>query len=328
MKFEFSAGAIIYREQRGKRQFLFLKRDDGSLHRITWLDTPKGRIEKGEHAHDAAIREIREETGLSVMLDPYFKEEIHYWYMDGKEKISKTVTHFLAKVPADSNVKVSQEHAGFVWLEFSQREKELKYPQSREILEKANDYIDRLEAIEELNTEYAKLPSQHKNWDLSKRLVPGHGPVNAKIMIVGQAPGRNEDIEGKPFIGQAGKLLTVMIEKAGLKRENIYITSVVQFFPPDNRLPTEEETASCLPFLKKQISIIKPKLIIVVGNYPSEHVIGMKNVMTIHGKLVDSEEYNAKVFITIHPAAAVRIKKHVPVMEGDFVKLKEIVKSI
>lgn len=188
--------------------------------------------------------------------------------------------------------------------------------------------ISRKEEMQELNDQYARLPNSQDNWNLSRRLVPGDGPLDAKIMIIGQAPGRFEDQEGKPFIGAAGKFLNLMITIAGLKREDLYITSVVQFFPPENRLPTDEEAELCMPLLERQIEIIKPKLIVVLGNFSSINITGIGEVTKNHGRVIEDSKRNCKIFITLHPAAAVRIKANVPTIEADFRNLKELVKTL
>jgi len=105
-------------------------------------------------------------------------------------------------------------------------------------------------------------------WKTRKNAVPGEGNPHAEIMFVGEAPGENEDIEGKPFVGAAGKLLTKLItEVLGLKREDVFITNVVKCRPPQNRDPTEEEMTACSPYLRMQIDIIKPKLIVTLGRH-------------------------------------------------------------
>ena len=317
MKFEFSAGVVIYTYKGGKRRFLFLDRAD-------MLDVPKGHIEEGENAEDAARRETREEAGIAdLRLDRYFRDEMVYWHMKSGEKIKKHVTLFLSRVADDTKVKTSFEHTGFEWLTLDEAMRKLKFKDQKELAVRVNDYVDRLEAMEELNREYAQLPKKYKDWDLSTKFVPGHGPLNAMMMFVGQAPGRNEDSAAEPFVGAAGKFLNTMIRRAGLKREKVYITSIVQFFPPDNRLPTEEETKRCMPFLKRQIAIVKPKLIVSLGNYSTQNLVGLSEVNKNHGRIVKSEY--GDVFITLHPAAAVRIKANVPTVEKDFDKLKEII---
>ncbi len=317
MEFQFSAGAIIYTYIDGIRHYLVLQRED-------WLDMPKGHIEKGEDPRSAAVRETREETGLDVSLDPYFKEKIAYWYFERKQKVKKTVTFYLSKTDV-VDVNVSFEHIGYMWITLQNRPK--LYKNMENLLKRADEYIDRLEEIKIINREYSELPGELKKWELSRNFVPGDGPVNAKVMVIGQAPGRFEDKQRKPFIGMAGKLLTLLLKKAGFERSEVYITSVVQFFPPDNRLPTDEEALCCLPFLKKQIEIIRPRLIVLLGNFATLNVDGSAAVMKNHGKLIKSREYGGYIFISLHPAAAVRMKKFVPLMEKDFANLKKLVKK-
>ena len=326
MKFEFSAGAIIYRKGGNKeRQYLTLKRTD-------WLDFPKGHIEEGESKEQAAKREIKEESGLDVEFVPGFERSIGYWYMENwtgnKEKIKKEVTYFLARVPPDAKVRISEEHLDYMWGTIGEYRKVKLFREQMEVLADADSYARRFEAMEALNGRYAQLPKLQRGWDLSKRFVPGDGPLDAKIIFVGQAPGREEDERLKPFVGAAGKLLTKLIARAGLKREQVYITSVVQFFPPENRLPTEEETVLCTPFLKEQIKIIGPKLIVVLGNFAAENVAGVKTVMKTHGKLLRHKGYGAHVFVTLHPAAVVRLKKYTELIEGDFDRLRGIIKKM
>lgn len=155
--------------------------------------------------------------------------------------------------------------------------------------------------------------------------MPGCGDVNARIMFIGQAPGRNEDIKGIPFVGISGKLLDRLIISAGLKREDLYITSLVQFFPPDNRMPTKEEIKLCTPFLIKQINLIKPKIVVLLGAVSSNAILGVKETMKIHGKPVKIG--NTIYLPTLHPAAAVRLKKNVPLIEEDFRTLGKLIKT-
>lgn len=320
MLFEFSAGVIAYNYQRGKRRFLFLKRKD-------FLDAPKGHIEKGEHAVDAAVRETMEESGLSVLPDRFFRHEIAYWHVRNGEKIKKHVTFLLARVPDDAKVKISWEHEGYEWLALDEALEKMSFKNQKQSIIEANAYIDKLEEMERLNREYEQLPKRHRGWGLSGTFVPGIGNLNAALMLVGQAPGRTEDEMREPFVGAAGKLLDRLLHIAGLRREKAYITSIVQFFPPDNRLPTEEEAMHCMPFLKRQIGIVRPKLIVALGNFASSNLVGVAAVSSNHGKLVESEEYGCRVFITLHPAAAVRIKSNLPTIEDDFRDLKKIIEA-
>lgn len=169
-----------------------------------------------------------------------------------------------------------------------------------------------------INSTYRMLPSRDKNWDLSRNFVPGEGPLDAEVMLIGQAPGRNEDIERRPFIGTSGKFLDRLINLAGLERESVYICSVVQFFPPENRMPTEKEVELCRAFLFEQIRVVNPKFVVLLGSLSCKTVMNVDRVATNHGKVI--RESGRTYFISMHPAAAVRIRTKIPLMEEDFRK--------
>ncbi|MEM3827449.1 MAG: uracil-DNA glycosylase, partial [Candidatus Micrarchaeaceae archaeon] len=170
------------------------------------------------------------------------------------------------------------------------------------------------------------LPKKYKGWNLSKRFVPGEGPANSKIMIVGQAPGDTEDKYGRPFIGISGKLLEHLLNLAKIKRSSVYITSVVQFYPPRNRAPNREEIAACRAFLNRQIAIIKPRLVVLLGNVAAAELLGVGKVLKLHGSLI--KKRGVYYFVTLHPSAAVRIKRNLPTIESDFRRLKGIVEKV
>ena len=319
MKFVYDGGAIVYTYRRRTRLFLFLKNPDG------WLDIPKGHVEKGETSEQAAVRETFEEAGLEVELDRFFRHASNYWYKEKGETVRKTLVTFLTRVAAGTRVKISEEHAGYEWLGFEDAMERISFADLKELLAVADDYISRKEEMDRLNGEYRGLPGRTKGWGLSMRYVPGEGPLNAKVMFVGQAPGRFEDAGGRPFIGTSGKLLDMLMGKAGLRRSQVYITSVVQFFPPGNRMPDEDEVATCRRFLIRQIGIVKPKVVVLLGSLAAMELCGEKEVMKKHGSLVEGAY---TYFITLHPAAAVRMKKRLPIVESDFKKLREIVKAL
>jgi uracil-DNA glycosylase family 4 len=102
-------------------------------------------------------------------------------------------------------------------------------------------------------------------WQGAKHGVPGEGPLNAKVMLIGQNPGADEDELGRPFVGRAGKFLTKTLAEYGIKREDIFITNIVKHVSPENRKPYSDEVAACLPYLITQISFIKPKIIVLLG---------------------------------------------------------------
>ncbi len=121
-------------------------------------------------------------------------------------------------------------------------------------------------------------------WQGAKHGVPGEGPLNAKIMLIGQNPGADEDETGRPFIGRAGKFLTKTLAENGLKREDVFITNIVKHVSPENRKPYPDEVAACLPYLTAQINIIKPKIIVLLGASAKEtpRVEGIEYIEIIH----------------------------------------------
>jgi DNA polymerase len=318
VRFEFSAGAVIWKKENNKRYFLFLIKENNEY------DIPKGHIEKGETSETAALREVKEETNLDIKLIPFFKYVMHWWFVEDGEKIKKYATFFLAEKLKDENIKISFEHKSFKWLTINEIEKFVPFKTTIDLIKTADNYLNRVDEITLINEEYKNLPINYPNWHLSKNFVPGEGPLNAEIMIIGQAPGKNEDKQKRPFVGRAGLLLNDLLKIAKLKRDKVYITSVVQFFPPKNRAPTKDEISYCIPFLKKQIQIIKPKFIILLGNISAYSIGGINNVMKNHGKIIYNKEYNCNLFITIHPAAAVRIKSNISIIEEDFKKFRDI----
>ena len=133
--------------------------------------------------------------------------------------------------------------------------------------------------------------------------VPGKGNSKAEILFIGEAPGRNEDLKGEPFVGSAGKILSEALEHAGLSREGVYITNVVKCRPPNNRLPFQEEKDSCHEHLSKEMEIIQPKIICILGNTAYESLLGGGSITKNRGKII---EKNGQVyFLTIHPAAVI-----------------------
>ncbi|RLE38848.1 uracil-DNA glycosylase [Candidatus Woesearchaeota archaeon] len=156
------------------------------------------------------------------------------------------------------------------------------------------------------------------------RAVPGEGPDDAEIMLVGQAPGKIESIRGKPFIGKAGRFLDELLEIADLKREKVFITSVLKHYPPKNRPPRKDEILACKPFLEQQIEIIKPKVIVLMGNVAIKSILDNQSlkVTEMHGK--KREKSGRRYLLTFHPAAGMRFPKIKKLIKSDFKKLKNI----
>ena len=151
-----------------------------------------------------------------------------------------------------------------------------------------------------------------KNCDLKKNatnIVFSDGNPNAEIMIIGEGPGANEDQAGMPFIGRAGQLLDKMLLSINLSRKNIYITNVVNYRPPENRSPTEEEIQRYYPFLIKHIEIINPKILILLGSTALNTIIGNEEVISkARGKWVEKEigKCNTSAIASFHPAFLMR----------------------
>lgn len=179
--------------------------------------------------------------------------------------------------------------------------------------------------MKKLNLRYSKVPVKVRGWSLSKNFVPGDGPLDAKVMFIGQAPGRNEDVQGKPFVGVSGQFLTKLMNIAGLDRKSVYICSIVQFFPPGNRMPTDTEIQACKGFLFRQIEIIDPKVVVLLGSLACRTVLNFDSIMKNHGTVVNNDK---RIYLlSMHPAAAIRIRKNMPAMERDFKKFGLVVKS-
>jgi len=121
-------------------------------------------------------------------------------------------------------------------------------------------------------------------WQNAKHGVPGEGPLNAKVMLVGQNPGADEDELGRPFVGRAGKFLTKTLAEFGIRREDLFITNIVKHVSPENRKPFADEVTACLPYLVTQISIIKPEIIVLLGASAKEtpRVEGIEYITVIH----------------------------------------------
>ncbi len=173
---------------------------------------------------------------------------------------------------------------------------------------KNNAPKNKLNQLEELR----KRINSIKNCDLKKNatnLVFSDGNPFAKIMIVGEGPGANEDKEGKPFVGRAGKLLDKMLAAIKLNRKNVYISNVVNFRPPMNRRPTDEEIKKYLPFLNKHIELINPKILLLLGATALNALIGNEVVISkARGKWTNKKfgESTIQIIASFHPAFLMR----------------------
>ncbi|MGV7226396.1 MAG: uracil-DNA glycosylase [Nitrosopumilus sp.] len=168
-----------------------------------------------------------------------------------------------------------------------------------------------------------------KKCELSKtrtNSVPGKGNFHSDVIFVGEAPGKNEDKHGEPFIGVAGKKLTNALEGAGISREQVYITNIVKCRPPENRVPTTIERSTCQEYLKQEISIIKPKIICVLGNTAYNSLLGGSEITKFRGKVV--QKNNQLYFLTIHPAATIYNQELIKVLKADIIKLFDLITEL
>ncbi len=160
-------------------------------------------------------------------------------------------------------------------------------------------------ALDGLNEQIRKC-RKCRLWKGAKNAVPGEGPLNAKIMLVGQNPGAEEDKTGRPFVGRAGKFLNKVLAKNDLNREELFITNLVKHTSPQNRKPLSDEIAACAPYLETQIKTIRPRLVVLMG------------AVAWQTPRIEGVEYVE----TVHPSAAMRFTKMRKKFEEDFAALK------
>lgn len=183
----------------------------------------------------------------------------------------------------------------------------------------SNDSLEKI-ASEVIGCPLCKLSRSRRN------AVPGDGQLSSKIMFIGEAPGKNEDEQGKPFVGAAGMILNQALEKAGIKRAEVFITNVVKCRPPNNRLPENDERSICRQYLDRQISLIAPKIICILGSTAYSSILGGKSIIKNRGKII--EKNGQKYFLTIHPAAAIYNKNLRSVLNNDLFLLSKEIKKM
>lgn len=189
-------------------------------------------------------------------------------------------------------------------------------------------------------TKKEQLENLHKLWkekcdcELKKsatQAVPGHGNSDANIVFIGEAPGKSEDKEGQPFVGAAGKFLNEMLLAVNLKREDVYITNIVKYRPPNNRDPLPEEKSSCREWLLGELEIISPSLIVFLGRHAMNNFFPDLQISSAHGKLLIKKFKNisAKYFFPLyHPAAALYDGSMREILMNDFKKIPKVLEEI
>jgi uracil-DNA glycosylase family 4 len=171
--------------------------------------------------------------------------------------------------------------------------------------ERAAFFKDAAEALVAVRTELGDCTRCKLHEQGRKQIVFGVGNPDADLMFVGEAPGGDEDIQGIPFVGRAGQLLTKIIEAINVKREDVYIANVIKCRPPGNRNPEQDEVATCEPFLFQQIDIIKPKVIVALGKFAAQTLLRtLDPISRLRGRVYDYR--GAKLIPTFHPAYLLR----------------------
>ena len=168
-----------------------------------------------------------------------------------------------------------------------------------------------------------------KKYDLVKTRtnpVPGEGDLYSKLMLVGEGPGANEDKQGRPFVGEAGKILEDLLSSVQLKRSQVFIGNTVKCRPPNNRTPTANEIETCKPFLISQIALVQPRVILILGNAALISLLGLGfSISKVRGQLIQQD--GMFYFPTFHPAAALYRREVMETIRGDFQNLQDIMKD-
>ncbi len=164
------------------------------------------------------------------------------------------------------------------------------------------------------------------------RPVPGEGPLDSKLLFIGEAPGQKEDEEGRPFVGAAGKLLTELLEARGIKRSEVFITNVVRCRPPNNREPSDDEIVACGEYTTSIIKLVTPKILVTLGNYAGKFIFGLAGirwagVSRMRGRVFNADLLGLKnvyLFPTYHPATALYNPNIKPILSSDFDAISEL----
>jgi len=191
-----------------------------------------------------------------------------------------------------------------------------------------------------MKTKREQLDELNKYWEnnctcelkkTASRAVFGDGNAESEIIFIGEAPGKKEDEGGRPFIGAAGKFLSEMLENIGMKREDIYITNIVKYRPPDNRDPSPKEKEDCNEWLINELKIISPKLIIFLGRHSMTRFFPNEKISDVHGKIqiIETKEFGKQAFLPLyHPAAALYNGSMREILIMDFKKIPKALEKI
>jgi len=185
-----------------------------------------------------------------------------------------------------------------------------------------------LEALQQILAAYDGCPLKFT----AKNTCFADGTPQSPLMLIGEAPGRDEDIEGRPFVGRAGKLLTLMLKAIGLERDEVYIANTIPWRPPGNRTPTPLETELCRPFIERQIELARPQILLALGGPAAKFLTGEKDgIMKLRGRWLSHQMANGTtipVMATLHPAYLLRTPSHKKFAWADFLEVKMRLRSL
>lgn len=191
--------------------------------------------------------------------------------------------------------------------------------------------MSKKEALESLAVEISicrKCPL----WEGTCQAVPGEGDPDAKIFFIGEAPGRQEDLTGRPFVGRSGRLVDMLLSGIGLSREEVFIGNLVKHRPPGNRCPKPGEISACTPYLARQIGIVQPRILVTLGRMPAQYLFSLvdrsvERIGDLRGKVYPVDLFSREMTLlpTFHPASALRNPSHKALMEKDFGMLRLLV---
>ena len=172
-------------------------------------------------------------------------------------------------------------------------------------------------------------------WKNAKNPVPGQGNLNASLMLIGEAPGYNEDVKGQPFVGSAGRVLDELFLSIGIERNEVFIANIIKHRPEENRDPTEEEIKACGSYLEHQIQIIEPRLIVTLGRHSTKYImskvgIEFQGISFIRGRVIAKNLFGVplKIIPTFHPAAALYNSTYRDYLKNDFKIIKKLLTEI
>lgn len=188
------------------------------------------------------------------------------------------------------------------------------------------DKIDKQAALEKIKADIVAKAVTPELAQGATQLVFGNGNPDAEVVFIGEAPGKNEDLQGLAFVGAAGKFLDEMLNTIGMSREDVYITNIVKYRPPDNRDPYPDEKAAFLPYLRAQLEVIKPKLIVTLGRHSMDALLPGLRISECHGK---PKRLRGQVYLPLfHPAAALYNGSMRSTLIDDFMRIPKVLAKI